>query len=209
MQTHRDAKVFKSKPLPFPEETAALFDGTLATGNDKWVPTMDGVPGDIITNMDSSFFNLNGYDDTPSPDITNSESTMQEDSTASDIGPDVMMTNIRRKRPRPSKKQSKPSNDAVNECIVEIAASVKASNQLVAAPAQSEGPTMEACIDLLQAMTQLPETSPLHLVALRSFMVKEKRIIWTRMKTDEGKIAWLKSLMEIEKGNASGVASDL
>ena len=56
MQTHKDAKVFKSKPLPFPEEMAALFDGTSARGDDKWAPTMDGVPEDIITDMDLSFF---------------------------------------------------------------------------------------------------------------------------------------------------------
>ncbi|RWR86504.1 DDE_4 domain-containing protein [Cinnamomum micranthum f. kanehirae] len=79
------------------------------------------------------------------------------------------MANIRRKRPRPS---TKGSNNAVDDCIIELAASVKASNQLVAASAQSEGPTIEACIDLLHAMPQLPETSPLHMVTLRSFMVK-------------------------------------
>ena len=99
---------------------------------------------------------------------------MQEDSTARNIGPDVMMANIRRKRPRPS---TKGSNNAVDDCIIELIASMKALNQLVVASAQSEGPTIEACIDLLHEMPQLPETSPLHMVALRSFMVKERRII--------------------------------
>ena len=179
---------------------AALFDGTSATGDDKWAPTMDGVPEDIIMDMDSSHCSLNGYDDTPSPNQTNSQSTMREYATTSDIGTDVMMANIRRKRPRPS---TKGSNNAVDDCIIELAASVKALNQLAVASAQSEGPTVEACIDLLHEMPQLPEISPLHMVALRSFMVKERRIIWTKFKTDEGKITWLKSLMEIEKGNAS------
>eukprot|EP00268_Persea_americana_P047859 TRINITY_DN5016_c0_g1_i1.p1 TRINITY_DN5016_c0_g1~~TRINITY_DN5016_c0_g1_i1.p1 ORF type:complete len:183 (+),score=36.79 TRINITY_DN5016_c0_g1_i1:495-1043(+) len=179
---------------------AALFDGTSATGDDQWAPAMDGVPADIITDMDSSFYSLNGYDDTPSPNQTNSQPTMREDATTSNIGPDVTMANIRRKRPMPS---TKGSNNAVDDCIIELAASVKASNQLAAAFAQSEGPTVEACIDLLHEMPQLLETSPLHMVALRSFMVKERRIIWTKFKTDEGKITWLKSLMEIEKGNAS------
>ena len=97
MQTHKDAKVFKSKPLPFPQEMAALFDGTSATGDDKWAPIIDGVPENIITDMDSSFFSLNGYDDTPSPNLTNSQSTMREDATTSDIGSDAMMANIMRK----------------------------------------------------------------------------------------------------------------
>ncbi|XXG76905.1 hypothetical protein AAC387_Pa08g1167 [Persea americana] len=119
---------------------AALFDGTSATGDDKWALTMDGVPADIITDMDSSFYSLNGYDDTPSPNETNSQPTMREDATTSDIGPDVTMANIRRKRPRPS---TKGSNNAVNDCIIKLAASVQASNQLAAASAQSKGPTVD------------------------------------------------------------------
>ena len=106
----------------------ALFDGISARGDYKWAPTMDGIPEDITTDVDSSFFNLDHYDDTPSPNLTNSRfSTLLEDSAASDIASDVMMANIRGKRPRPSKKQSIASNDAVNACIIDLVASFKAS----------------------------------------------------------------------------------
>ena len=96
--------------------------------DDKWAPTIDGMPEDITMDVDSSFFNLDHYDETLSPNLTNSRSsTLPEDSGACDIASDVMMTNIRRKRPRPSKKQSIASNDAVNACIIDLVASFKAS----------------------------------------------------------------------------------
>eukprot|EP00268_Persea_americana_P001458 TRINITY_DN10450_c0_g1_i5.p1 TRINITY_DN10450_c0_g1~~TRINITY_DN10450_c0_g1_i5.p1 ORF type:complete len:117 (+),score=22.92 TRINITY_DN10450_c0_g1_i5:98-448(+) len=110
---------------------AALFNGTSARWDDKWAPTMDGMPKDIITDVDSSCSNLDHYNDTPSPNLTNSRSsTLPEDPATSDIASDVMMANIKRKRSRPSKKQSIASNDAVNACIMDLTTSVKASNQL-------------------------------------------------------------------------------
>ncbi|RWR80015.1 hypothetical protein CKAN_00862000 [Cinnamomum micranthum f. kanehirae] len=185
LKTHKDAKVFKSKPLPFPEEMAALFDGTSARGDDKWAPTMDGVPEDITTDVDS------------------------KDSAASENASDAMMGNIRRKRPRPPKKQLVASNDAINACIIDLAASVKASTQVATPSVQSEGPTIDDCIDVLHAMPEISEASPLYLIALTCFMVKDKRTIWMRFRTDEGKIAWLKHQLQLEKGNASGSDSGL
>ena len=76
MQTHKDAKIFKSKPLPFHEEMAALFDGTSARGDDKWAPAMDGLPEDITMDMNSSFVNLAHYEDTPSLDPITPRSTI-------------------------------------------------------------------------------------------------------------------------------------
>ncbi|XXG46466.1 hypothetical protein AAC387_Pa02g1308 [Persea americana] len=158
---------------------AALFDGTSARGDDKWAPTMDGVPEDITTDVDSSFFNLDHYDETPSPNLTNSRtSTLPEDSVASDIASDVMMANIRRKQPKPSKKQSIASNDAVNACIIDLATSVKAPTQLAVPSVEFEGPTIDDCIDVLHAMPEISEASPLYLIALTCFMVKDKRSIW-------------------------------
>ena len=154
--------------------------------------TMDGVPEDIIMDMDLSFFKLDHNDDTPSPNLTNFRfSTLPEDSIASDIPSNIMMENIRRKRPRPSKKQSMASNDAVNACIIDLAASVKASNQLATASVQSEGPTIDDCLDVLHAMLEISEASPLYLISLTCFMVKDKRTIWMRFRTDEAR--WLGS----------------
>ena len=47
------------------------------------------------------------------------------------------------------------SNDAVNACIIELVASVKASNQLATASVQSEGPTIVDCIDVLLTMLEI------------------------------------------------------
>ena len=48
------------------------------------------------------------------------------------------MANIRRKRPRPSKNQSMASNSAIDTCIMELAASVKATIPVAATPIQTE-----------------------------------------------------------------------
>lgn len=77
---------------------------------------------------------------------------MPKDLAFTSIGENAMMENIRLKQPRPSKKQSMTSNNAVNACITELAALVKVSNQLVTALIQFERPTIDDCIDLLYAM---------------------------------------------------------
>eukprot|EP00268_Persea_americana_P001455 TRINITY_DN10450_c0_g1_i1.p1 TRINITY_DN10450_c0_g1~~TRINITY_DN10450_c0_g1_i1.p1 ORF type:complete len:121 (+),score=15.19 TRINITY_DN10450_c0_g1_i1:203-565(+) len=120
-----------------------------------------------------------------------------------------MMANIRRKRPRPSKKQSIASNDAVNACIIDLAASVKALTQLATPAVQYEGSTIDDLIDVLHAVPEILEASPLCLIALTCFMVKDKRAIRMRFRTDEGKMAWLKNQLQLEKGNAFGSDSGI
>lgn len=95
---------------------------------------MDSVPKDITAEIYSSFFNLNNYADNPSQDLIITQSTMPLNLVLSGIGSDVLMEDIRRKRPRSSKKQSMASNDAVNACIIKLAASVIGSNPLAIAP---------------------------------------------------------------------------
>ena len=71
---------------------------------------------------------------------------------------------------------------------MELAASVKASNQLATTSIQSEGPIVDDCIDLLNAMPQIANTSQLYTVALMSLMVKEKRNVWMPLKLDDARI---------------------
>lgn len=174
---------------------AALFDGTSARGDDKWAPAMDGLPEDITMDMNSSFVDLAHYEDTPSPDLITPRSTMREDSITSEARPDVLMANIRRKRPRPSKSQSMASNSVIDTCIMDLAASMKATIPVATTPVETETDTIAECINLLHFMPQITDDSPLYATALNSFMVKDKRILWMRLRSDEGRMTWLKSQM--------------
>lgn len=71
----------------------ALFDGTSARGDEKWTPTIHGVPDDITRDIDSGDFRVNEDGGTQSTCLTNSQPTMPRDLVRDNVMDD-MITNI-------------------------------------------------------------------------------------------------------------------
>ncbi|KAF8398272.1 hypothetical protein HHK36_017199 [Tetracentron sinense] len=95
VETHRDAKPFMTKPLPFPEEMALLFDGISATGAAKWAPTIGSVPQDLLGNTHSSNA-LSDNIEIPSSNVTQPHNETQQ-KAGEEVDDVELMENIRRK----------------------------------------------------------------------------------------------------------------
>ncbi|KAF8391763.1 hypothetical protein HHK36_021997 [Tetracentron sinense] len=95
LETHKDAKPFMTKPLPFPDEMAFLFDGISATGAAKWAPIVGSVPDDLLGNTHSSY-DLSDNIEIPSSNVTQPHNETQQNA-GEEVGDVKLMENIRRK----------------------------------------------------------------------------------------------------------------
>ena len=66
------------------------------------------------------------------------------------------------------------------------------NNPVAATPVQTETDTIAECINLLHSMPQITDGSPLYASALNSFVVKDKRILLMRLRSDEGSMTFAK-----------------
>ncbi|KAF8389507.1 hypothetical protein HHK36_026202 [Tetracentron sinense] len=77
LQTHKYAKPFMTKSLPFPDEMTFLFDGISVTGAAKWAPTVGSVLEDLLGNTHSSY-NLSDNIEIPSSNVTQPHNETQQ-----------------------------------------------------------------------------------------------------------------------------------
>ncbi|KAF8395623.1 hypothetical protein HHK36_019573 [Tetracentron sinense] len=186
LETHKDAKPFMTKPLPFPDEMTFLFDGISATGAPKWAPTVGSVLDDLLGNTHSS------YDLSDNIEISSSNVTQPHNETQQKAGEEVgdveLMENIRRKQPKPPKSKRDSEKATLDASIASLVSSIKEDT--------SKGPGMAQCIESLQQMQDVIEPSPLFLCALRSFRNLENRSIWMMLKKEESRLEWLKDLLD-------------
>ncbi|KAF8392918.1 hypothetical protein HHK36_021158 [Tetracentron sinense] len=188
LETHKDAKPFMTKPLPFPEEMALLFDGISATGAAKWAPTVGSVPEDLLGNTHSSY-DLSDNIEIPSSNVTQSHNETQQ-KTGEEVDDVEFMENIRRKQPKPPKSKRDSEKATLDASIASLVSSIKEDT--------SKGPSIAECIESLQQMQDVVEPSPLFLCALRSFRNLENRSIWMMLKKEESRLEWLMDLLDRE-----------
>ena len=176
MQGHPEAKIFRTRPLAFSDEMGILFGGTQATGEETWTPSFGSFLEDLNIHMPSS-----------QPDIGNTQNDVQQE-TFEENGMEELMTNVRRKRPCPSKSKRDVRNGKFDENLERLVNVLEQESK--------HGTTMEECIAILKQMPNIQERSRLYFFATRAFKDKENRDIWMSFDSDEARLFWLDMIME-------------
>lgn len=194
-QKHPDAKIFRTKPLPFPEEMKKLFGGSSATGDDKWSPFIGELPSGLEDNKVESTVDLTIDDDESKGGAIDETVEVKSESIIEQARSKVKGKVLKGRRSSTSS-SSDPQIDRMMELIEEESRNKKARQQEAI---NEEKPTLEECIEVLRAMDGMSTSNPLYLVAFNEFEKKYNRQVWMMLEDDVARNGWLE--MKSRMGN--------